>query len=160
VIGAIALAAACATISGHRAAVEAHEDALATRLRRGLDAIAGVRTYSLFGQDHPRVGVATFTIEGLDSSLVSAALSAEHGIGVRDGKFCAHLLVDALLGDETAGTAVRASVGLANTVEHVDRLLHAVAALAARGPAFDYQRTPEGWFPTEDPRDLSLPRPW
>ena len=119
-----------------------------------------MRTYSLFGEDHPRVGVATFTIEGLDSSLVSAALSAEHGIGVRDGKFCAHLLVDALLDDESPGTAVRASVGLANTAEHVDRLLHAVAALAAHGPAFDYERTPEGWVATGDPRDLSLPRPW
>jgi selenocysteine lyase/cysteine desulfurase len=160
VIGAIALAAACATISAHRAEVEAHEHALATRLRRGLESIEGVRTYSLFGQDHPRVGVAAFTVEGLDSSLVSAALSAEHGIGVRDGKFCAHLLVDALLDDESAGTAVRASVGLANTVEHVDRLVHAVAALAADGPAFDYERTPEGWVPADDPRDLSLPRPW
>ena len=59
------------------------------------------------------------------------------------------LLVDALLDDESTGTAVRASVGLANTVEHVDRLLHAVAALAAGGPAFDYERTP---------RDGSRPR--
>ena len=83
---------------------------------------------------------------------MSAALSAEHGIGVRDGKFCAHLLVDALLDDRaTAGTAVRASVGLANTVEHVDRLLHAVAALAASGPAFDYERTAEGWVADRGP---------
>ena len=93
---------------------------------------------------------------------MSAALSAEHGIGVRDGKFCAHLLVDALLDDETAGTRPPCgpASGLANTDEHVDRLLHAVAALAAGGPAFDYERTPEGWVATEDPRDLSLPRPW
>jgi selenocysteine lyase/cysteine desulfurase len=160
VIGAIAVAAACATLAGHRAAVEAHESRLATRLRDGLAAIEGVRTYSLFGEDHPRVGVATFTIEGLDSSLVSAVLSAEYGIGVRDGKFCAHLLVDALLDDDTTGTAVRASVGLANTAEHVERLLRAVAALAAHGPAFEYELTGDGWVATQDPRDLSLPRPW
>jgi selenocysteine lyase/cysteine desulfurase len=160
VLGAIALAAACATIAGSRAAVEAHEESLATRLRDGLAAIPGVRTYSVFGEDHPRVGVAAFTVDGLDSSLVSAALSAEYGIGVRDGKFCAHLLVDALLDDDTAGTAVRASVGLANTVEHVDRLLRAVATLAAGGPAFGYELTADGWVPTQDPRDLSLPRPW
>jgi len=160
VVGAIALAAACATLTRHRETVEAHEHALATRLREGLDAIEGVHTYSLFAEDHPRVGVATFTIDGLDSSLVSAALSAEYGIGVRDGKFCAHLLVDALLDDATAGTAIRASVGLANTAEHVDRLLRAVATLSATGPTFDYTLTADGWVPAQDPRDLSLPRPW
>ena len=121
---------------------------------------ASTDSLTLFAEDHPRVGVATFTIDGLDSSLVSAALSAEYGIGVRDGKFCAHLLVDALLDDATAGTAIRASVGLANTVEHVDRLLRAVATLAATGPAFDYALTADGWVPAQDPRDLSLPRPW
>jgi len=65
VVGAIALAAACATLTAHRETVEAHEDALATRLRAGLGAIEGVHTYSLFAEDHPRVGVATFTIAGL-----------------------------------------------------------------------------------------------
>ena len=162
VVGAIALAAACATLTrAPRDASRRTRHALATRLREGLGAIEGVHTYSLFGEDHPRVGVATFTIDGLDSSLVSAALSAEYGIGVRDGKFCAHLLVDALLDERHRGhAAVRASVGLANTAEHVDRLLRAVATLAATGPAFDYVLTADGWVPAQDPRDLSLPRPW
>ena len=125
-----------------------------------------MQTHSLFSPDHERVPVAAFTIDGLDSSLASAALSAEHGIGVRDGKFCAHLLVDALLDDPYAvgpaesETAVRASLGLANTLEHVERFLAAVAALAADGPAFDYEHGPSGWVPVADPRDLSVPRPW
>ena len=174
VIGAIAIAAACAAFDAHRDAIEAHEEALADRLRRGLAAIAGVTTYSIFGPEHERVGVATFTIDGLDSSLVSAALSAEYGIGVRDGKFCAHLLVDALLdgpntdysrqtsvgSGDSPKTAVRASVGLANTPEHVTRLLGAIAALAGEGPAFEYERTSDGWVAIDDPRDLTLPRPW
>jgi len=174
VIGAIAIAAACAAFDAHRDAIEAHEEALADRLRSGLAAIAGVTTYSIFGPEHERVGVATFTIDGLDSSLVSAALSAEYGIGVRDGKFCAHLLVDALLdgpntdysrqtsvgSGDSPKTAVRASVGLANTPEHVTRLLGAIAALAGEGPAFEYERTSDGWVAIDDPRDLTLPRPW
>jgi selenocysteine lyase/cysteine desulfurase len=164
VIGAIAIAAACSALDVHRAAIEAHEDALAEQLRRGLAAIEGVTTYSLFGPGHERVGVATFTIEGLDSSLVSAVLSAEYGIGVRDGKFCAHLLVEALLeeahGEDSPETAVRASVGLANNAEHVTRLLEGIATLADEGPAFHYQRTSEGWVAQDDPRDLTLPRPW
>ena len=164
VIGAIAIAAACAAFDTHRDAIEAYEDALAGRLRCGLAAIEGVTTYSIFGPEHERVGVATFTIDGLDSSLVSAALSAEYGIGVRDGRFCAHLVVDALLddprGDDSAATAVRASVGLANTQEHVTRLLSAIGALADLGPAFEYELTSQGWVAVDDPRDLTLPRPW
>lgn len=164
VIGAIAIAAACAAFETHRDAIEAHEDALAGRLRSGLAAIEGVTIYSIFGSEHDRVGVATFTIDGLDPSLASAVLSAEYGIGVRDGKFCAHLLVDALLDDPSAGdsirTAMRASVGLANTQEHVTRLLSAIGALAGEGPAFEYELTSRGWVAVDDPRDLTLPRPW
>ena len=118
VIGAIAIAAACAAFDTHRDAIEAHEKALAEQLRTGLEAIDSVTTYSIFGPEHDRVAVATFTIDGLDSSLVSTVLSAEYGIGVRDGKFCAHQLVDDLLddpcSDDSPETAVRVSIGLAN----------------------------------------------
>ena len=136
VLGAVAVAAACAAIRENRGAVEAHESRLTTRLVDGLRAIDGVETFSIFGDDADRAPVVTFTVDGLESSLVSAALSAEHGIGVRDGKFCAHLLVDSLLADEDVEvtTAVRVSAGLATTDEHVDRLLAAVASLAADGP--------------------------
>lgn len=109
------------------------------------------------------MAVATFTVDGVESSLVSAALSAEHGIGVRDGKFCAHLCVDALLDDPYAAaptTAVRASVGLATTAEHVDRLLAAVAELAEHGPRAEYVEGPQGWAPVNDPRALDVARPW
>jgi selenocysteine lyase/cysteine desulfurase len=163
VIGAIALAAACHALRTHREAIERHEEALGRRLLDGLQAIEGVETYSLFAPDHERVAVATFTIDGLDSSLVSAVLSAEHGIGVRDGKFCAHLCVDALLDDPYAArpaTAVRASVGLATTAEHVERLLSAVAELAEHGPRAEYVNGPHGWAPLHDPRALDVARPW
>jgi selenocysteine lyase/cysteine desulfurase len=122
-----------------------------------------MQTHSLFGPGSDRVGVVAFTIDGLDSSLVSTALSVEHGIGVRDGKFCAHPLVDALLADgsdATPTTAVRASLGLATRPEHVERLVSAVGELAAYGPKLAYSRGPGGWEPTHDPRVVDLPRPW
>ena len=165
-IGAIALAAACATISAHRAR---RRGARGTRwppgCATGLDAIDGVQhLLACSATTTTRVAVATVHHRrAWTPRWSSAALSAEHGIGVRDGKFCAHLL------RRRAARTTRSrerrhrragSVGLANTVEHVDRLLAAVAALAADGPAFGYERTPEGWVATEDPRDLSLPRPW
>lgn len=169
VIGAVALAAACATLREHRAAVRAHEDALTTRLLDGLRAVPGVTTHDLFGPDHERGPVATFTVDGLDSGLVAAALSAEHGIGVRAGKFCAHLLVDHLLEESgghdgtgaTHASAVRVSAGLATTPEHVERLLAAVASLAAHGPSATYRLdAAQGWVPEEDDRVLTAPLPW
>ncbi len=185
VIGAIALAAACSAISGSRPSIEAHEGALYARLREGLDATPGVDTWSIFGdaavaadgsvaavaadkheaRNTPtdRVAVLPFTIERLDSSLVSAILSAEYGIGVRDGRFCAHILVDELLEDpwgEVPATAVRVSLGLANTQEHVDRLVGAVATLAAHGPTRRYVRTEQGWVAEDDAREALPVRPW
>jgi hypothetical protein len=74
--------------------------------------------------------------------------------------------VDALLEDGSDdgfehATAVRASAGLATTEEHVERLLAAVAVLAAEGPGADYVETPEqGWVPVDDTRELDAPLPW
>jgi selenocysteine lyase/cysteine desulfurase len=163
VIGAIALAAACATIRAHREAIARHERELLARLRSGLSAVPGIEELSVFDSGHDRVGVVAFTVAGHDSALVAQALSAEHGIGVRAGKFCAHPLVDELLSDpwgETPVTAVRASLGLATTVEAVDRLVAAVRALVEHGPAGAWSHTPEGWVLADDPRDVELTRPW
>ncbi|MFG1623288.1 aminotransferase class V-fold PLP-dependent enzyme [Kribbella sp. NPDC049227] len=161
VIGAIALASACAAITKHRDAIEQHERSLLARLRTGLAQLSGVTTYSIFAEDADRVGTVCFTIAGLNSTLVSAALSAEYGIGVRDGKFCAHPLVGHLLaGSPEHGTAVRASLGLGTTREHVDRLVNAVRTLATSGPRTEYEDTAHGCQPVDDPRDLQAPRIW
>ena len=162
VIGAIALAAACATIASNREAIEAHESRLLERLRRGLAGIDGVRELSIFGADHDRVGVVAFTVSGYESGLVSQVLAAEHGIGVRDGRFCAHLLVDELLGaaEGSATTAVRASIGLGTTVEAVDRLVGALRELVEAGPAAAWVRGESGWVLDNDPRDAEATRPW
>ncbi|GAA2210355.1 aminotransferase class V-fold PLP-dependent enzyme [Nonomuraea monospora] len=139
VLGAIALAAACdaLTATGWTELV-AEEERLIARLRSGLAAIAGVRELSLWGDDHPRVGIVSFTVAGYTAREVAEALSGEYGIGVRDGKFCAHPFVRHLLGsadggceDDTA-SAVRASIGIGSTQEHVDRLIEAVRDLVSR----------------------------
>ncbi|MEV0619666.1 aminotransferase class V-fold PLP-dependent enzyme [Nonomuraea sp. NPDC050404] len=139
VLGAIALAAACdaLTATGWTELVR-EEERLISRLRTGLKSIAGVRELSLWGDDHPRVGIVSFTVAGHSAREVAEVLSGEYGIGVRDGKFCAHPFVRHLLGtadggceDDTA-SAVRASIGIGTTQEHVDRLIEAVRDLAAR----------------------------
>jgi selenocysteine lyase/cysteine desulfurase len=135
VIGALALAAACAALRDWEPIVTA-EERLLDRLRTGLAALPGVCELSLWGSDHPRVGIVSFTVDGWDSRDLAETLSHEYGIGVRDGKFCAHLFVRHLTG-ATAGqghacgadrdtAAIRVSIGLGTTEEHIDRLLTAL----------------------------------
>ncbi|WP_018684540.1 aminotransferase class V-fold PLP-dependent enzyme [Actinokineospora enzanensis] len=156
VVGAHALAVACETLSARWESVVAHERALLRRLRAGLASVPGLRALSLFGADHDRVGVVGFTIDGLDSALVAAVLSAEHGIGVRDGAFCAHIATRRLLGRAGAHEqrAVRVSIGLGTHAEHVDRLVSALRTLVADGPAVAYHLVDGRWAPVADPRPL------
>ena len=89
---------------------------------------------------------------------MAAYLSAEHGIGVRDGRFCAHPLLARLCGkaDGPDGddTAVRASIGLGTTAEHVDRLRRRAARAGHPRCRVDLRpgRAAAG-RPTPDPRD-------
>ncbi len=158
-VGAITLASACATLAEHAASVEADEQALHARLRRGLAGIPGVHVVRLLGDDRPNVGVTTFTVDGYDDpALISQVLSDEHGISVRDGRFCAHLLCDAVIGQGRG--AVRASIGLATREHHVDRLVDAVRRLVEHGPVLEYVHEEGGWRAPGDPRRLWEQRPW
>nr|WP_242675707.1 aminotransferase class V-fold PLP-dependent enzyme [Streptosporangium minutum] len=139
VLGAIALAAACDALNATGwSALLREEERLIGRLRAGLAAIEGVHELSLWGPDHPRVGIVSFVVDGFTAREVAEVLSGEYGIGVRDGKFCAHPFVRHLLGakdggcDDVTASAVRASIGIGTTEEHVDRLVAALRDLLNR----------------------------
>ncbi|MFF0448430.1 aminotransferase class V-fold PLP-dependent enzyme [Streptomyces sp. NPDC004609] len=160
VIGVYAIASACKALTeaGFDALV-AREQALVARIRAGLAEVPEVRVLSLFGDDAPRVGVISFVVDGWNSSHLAAALSAEYGIGVRDGLFCAHPLVRTLLGSEPqdpgecgapeAGAgekslnAIRVSFGAGTPDEHVERFVRAVKELVTEGARWSY-RTEDG----------------
>jgi selenocysteine lyase/cysteine desulfurase len=147
VIGAIALHAAIDEL--HRfgsEAIKQHDNEIAQRLRRGLAAIDRVRVLGP-SLDTPTLPVATFVVDRVPHALVAARLSAEHGIGVRHGCFCAHPYLLRLLGlsdDEvhtyreavrrgdrrTMPGAVRASGSLSTGSPDVDRFLTAVDDIA------------------------------
>ena len=93
----------------------------------------------------------TFTVPDHDPGLVAAYLAAEHGIGVRDGRFCAHPLL-AHLG--ASGGAIRASVGVGTTSEAVDRLVVALTQYLSTGPAVRYEVVDGCWAVVEDTRPL------
>ncbi|WP_306367026.1 aminotransferase class V-fold PLP-dependent enzyme [Nocardiopsis sp. CC223A] len=152
VLGAVALAAACDTLTPRvQELLHIRETALVERLRAGLAEIGGVHELSLWGEDHPRVGIVSFVVDGIPADLLAAALSAEYGIGVRDGLFCAHPLTRHLL-PRGHGQAVRASLGIGTTWEHVDRLVGAVADLVERGPRWEYADADGRLVPVPDPR--------
>lgn len=158
VVGVHALGVACRVLGREWPAIQAHERALTTRLRTGLATVPGLRELTLFDPTGPRVGVVSFAIDGQDPGLLAAALSAEYGIGVRDGAFCAHVFTRRLLTD--AGFAVqqalRASVGLGTTVEHVQRLVVGLRELVVRGPRWGYRQVDGRWVPDSDPRPLPV----
>jgi selenocysteine lyase/cysteine desulfurase len=173
VIGAVALDTAMAELSriGWPQVVQ-HESALGRTLREGLASIDGVR---VLGPADPAgtLAVAAFTVEGVHHALVAARLSAEWGIGVRHGCFCAHPYLLRLLGvgkDELAAArrqvrsgdrrsipgAVRASCGLGTTDADVAALLTAVAEVAGGAPSpVSYAQDPVtgDFFPESDRAD-------
>jgi selenocysteine lyase/cysteine desulfurase len=176
VVGAVALDAALTELGRIGWDVlEAHERSLGRRLRDGLAGIDGVR---LLGPslDTDTLAIASFVVEGVHHALVAARLSAEWGIGVRHGCFCAHPYLIRLLGlspsavdsyrhqvqagdHRTMPGAVRASCGISSTDADVDTLLEAVSTIAAaanRGeaPPVPYEqdvRTGDFWPVTDRP---------
>ncbi|MER8043222.1 aminotransferase class V-fold PLP-dependent enzyme [Streptomyces sp. NPDC094032] len=160
VIGVYSIASACKALTeaGFDQLV-ARERHLIAKVREGLAEVPEVRVLSLFGDDAPRVGVISFVVEGWNSSHFAAALSAEYGIGVRDGLFCAHPLVRTLLGSdpqdpgecgapeaapgERSLNAIRVSFGAGTPDEHVERFVGAVKRLVREGAQWKY-RTEDG----------------
>jgi selenocysteine lyase/cysteine desulfurase len=157
VIGAAAMGAACRYLTRiGMARVAWHEKELLEIAAEGIARIPGVRILSMWGPASPRLGIVSFTVKTWDSGALAAALSAEYGIGVRAGAFCAHPLVAALVGAGERQSAVRVSFGIGTSGADIDRLLAALAELCTRGPEWRYRVDNGRHVPDPDPR----PRPF
>ena len=180
VIGALALAASLQELSKLKMeVVERKEAELADYALGRLQQIPGLTLYGP-RTSVERLGVFTFNLGDMPHALVAAALGFEHGIGVRNGCFCAHPLMFHLFGlsrdqimafrNRVRGPhrnglpgAVRASLGLYNTREEVDKLIAALGTIVAGRVAGNYvedqvtgeflPRTNLGRFP----REVSFP---
>jgi selenocysteine lyase/cysteine desulfurase len=96
VLGAIALAAATNELRADGwSDLLRHERALTVALDRELATVPGLQRYGPVGEE--RLPVAAFNIDGVPHGLLAARLAAEHGIGVRNGCFCAHPYMSRLL---------------------------------------------------------------
>lgn len=177
VIGAVALAAAIQKLEEiGMDAVAQHEAALTCHT---LDRLADLPATQVYGDTNPdraeeRLGVIPFNLEGYPHALTAAILGHEFGIGVRNGCFCAHpyllhllqippeqaetVRANILAGDRADMPGlVRISFGLYNTLEEVDALIEALAAISRGEYQGDYEQDttsgafhPRGWEPDFD----------
>ena len=126
-----------------------HEADIRRHLEDGLAALDGVTVHRIFSDSTDSIGVVNFSVEGYDAGLVAAYLSAEHGVGLRDGKFCAHPLLKRL--GLPAGS-LRASFGLGSRLEDAERLIEGIRQLRERGLGWDYVVDAGRWVPANDQR--------
>ncbi|MFQ5512947.1 MAG: cysteine desulfurase [Myxococcota bacterium] len=96
-------------------AIRSHEDALLEYATREVGSLAGVR---LIGTAEQRAGVLSFLLDDIHPHDIGTILDRE-GIAVRTGHHCAQPVMQHF--GVTATT--RASFGLYNTLEEVDRLV-------------------------------------
>ncbi len=146
VVGALALAKALQTFQqiGLDTIVE-HEKQLTRYALQKMKTLPGITIYGSDDENDvdQRLGVITFNLEGFYHGFVSAVLTYEHAIGVRNGCFCAHPYLKRLLkitpeenaafekrlmqGDRSQiPGAIRMSFGIYNTMEEVDAFVDAL----------------------------------
>ena len=137
--------------------IREEEQALTARILNGLSKIEGLKVYGINDPASPRIahkgGVIVFTLRGLMSDKLARELAIRGGIGVRYGCHCAHILVKHILSVPPAleqfqriiaslfprlrfpGVA-RISIGIGNTSEEVDYLIHVINRIAAKTRVF------------------------
>jgi selenocysteine lyase/cysteine desulfurase len=163
VVGAVALAAACTVLNEAGMDLVAEGDrALSAMLESTLEEAPGVAVYRTWGQAADRVAVRAFNVAGHEHGEVAAVLSAEYGIGVRSGSFCAHPLLVHLAGREPGWRpgcaervpgAVRASAGLGSGAGDIERLGDALRELVRAGARWAYEPAADGTLvPVPDDR--------
>ena len=160
VVGAVALAAAVDELEAVGwDGIVAHDQEMGRLLRGAIESVPGA---TVLGprRDVPTLPVVTFTVEDQPHALVAARLSAEFGIGVRHGCFCAHPYLIRLLGltseavkryrdDVLAGDrrtipgAIRASASIATTAADIVRLQEALLHVTdGTAPPVEYVQDP------------------
>lgn len=154
--------------------VAEEEEKLSAKLVERLLRVDAVKIYGStdLGAVH-RAGVVSFNVAGLDHSLVAAYLNDFHNIAVRNGCFCAHPYVKALMQfDSTAERSireemargdrrnvpgmVRASLGIYSTEDDVEALGEALEQLVRDRDhvAGRYQQELDGSYRFADGRAL------
>jgi selenocysteine lyase/cysteine desulfurase len=138
--------------------IREHELELLARVEGELRAIPGVTFLGNIPLER-KLGVLPFNIDGMHHDTVSRVLNNQYGIATRNGCFCAHPYLTRLLHctdaeavrrkveageDVLLPGAVRATIGIYNNADDLDKLVEAVRAIAAgeQGELFAPSLTP------------------
>ena len=106
--------------------IHQYEERLTARLIEGLSRIEGVRVYAS-RRAGSRIGVVSFTIDGLHPQEVAHLLDEEADILVRSGHHCCQPLMEHL---GLPNGTVRASLAAYTTEQEIDLLLAAVGEIS------------------------------
>ena len=127
--------------------IQKEEQALTAQTLRKLSQIPGLKIHGIKNPDTPRfvqkLGVIVFELKGMMADKVAKKLAIQSGIGVRYGCHCAHIIIKRLLNISPAleqfqrliqvlflklklPGLVRVSLGIENSEEDVDRLIHSL----------------------------------
>jgi selenocysteine lyase/cysteine desulfurase len=131
--------------------IQEEEQALTARALRGMAQIPGLKIYGTADPNSPRFarkgGVIAFDLGNILPGRVARELAERGGIGVRYGCHCAHLLIKRMVGvppllEQLQGLilrlfprvalpgVVRVSLGIENSEEDVDTLIHVLGSIA------------------------------
>jgi selenocysteine lyase/cysteine desulfurase len=127
------------------------EQARTAQALRDLARIPGLTMYGIQTPESPRFaqkgGVIVFTLKDRLATQIAQALAEQGGIGIRAGCHCAHLLVKHLLKIQpplellqrlivtlfhqiSLPGVARVSMGIENSAEDIDRLIHVLGKIA------------------------------
>ncbi len=131
--------------------IQEEEQALTARALLGMGRVPGLKIYGIANPESStfvhKGGVIPFNLKSAISHKVARELAARGGIGVRSGCHCAHLTVKRMLGippwaERLQGViltvlrrlelpgVVRVSLGIENSEEDVDTLIHVLGGIA------------------------------
>jgi selenocysteine lyase/cysteine desulfurase len=136
--------------------IQDEEHALTGRALRSLAQIPGLEVYGIKDPASPRSaqkgGVIVFRLEGIMANRLARELAERGGIGVRAGCHCAHLLIKHLLHIHPLQALLqglivslfpqvslpgltRVSLGIQNSAQEIDALLHVLGKMARQPQA-------------------------
>lgn len=144
IMGVVALSAAAKSLASiGMENLEAYELSLVEYALDALEKVPGIKLYC-DNEIRDRVGIIPFNIEGLPHQVIADALSAESGIAVRNGCFCAQPYVQKLMNlsrneirklikypDLPHPGMVRLSFGIYNNYDEIDILASKLFEISA-----------------------------
>lgn len=114
--------------SGYQA-IEAHENALAEKIRKELGGIEAVTLYQA-GDDVPKTPTVAFTVKGITPADFCIRMCEDYSIFTADGHFYALRLAEKL-GILDSGAFIRVGMAPYNTMEEVERFIEGTKAIIA-----------------------------